>query len=85
MNARNPHYAHTNSMTEHMKDVRGVTSPEYDGVGTNALRAWPRYWEGVAAGTVKRNARDEGLDAPDEAAAAAAASRDRRPSRVRRY
>ena len=67
MNARNPHDAYTNSMTEHMKDVRGVTSPEYDGVGTNALCTWPRYWEGVAAGTVKRNARDEGLDAPDEA------------------
>jgi hypothetical protein len=52
---------------EPSKNVRGVTSPEYDGVGTDALGAWLRYWEGVAAGTVKRNARDEGLDAADEA------------------
>jgi hypothetical protein len=52
---------------EPSRDVPGRTSPEYDGVGTDALRAWLRYWEGVAAGTVKRNARDEGLDAADEA------------------
>jgi hypothetical protein len=51
---------------EPSRNVRGVTSPEYDGVGTDALHAWLRYWEGVAAGTVKRNARDEGLDAVDE-------------------
>jgi hypothetical protein len=49
------------------KNVGGVTSPEYDGVGTPTLRAWLRYWEGVAAGTVKRNARDKNLDAEDEA------------------
>jgi hypothetical protein len=52
---------------EPSRNVRGVTSPEYDGVGTDALRAWLRYWEGVAAGAVKRNAPDEGLDAADEA------------------
>jgi hypothetical protein len=43
-----------------------VTSTEFDGVGVSDLRAWLRYWEGVAAGTVKRNARDAGLDAEDE-------------------
>jgi hypothetical protein len=49
------------------RNVRGETSTEYDGVGLAELRAWLRYWEGVAAGTTKRNPRDEGLDAEDEA------------------
>jgi len=49
------------------KNVSGVTSSEFDGGGLPDLRAWLRYWEGVAAGTVKRNAGDEGLDAEAEA------------------
>lgn len=51
---------------EPSKNVGGVTSAEYDSVATDALRAWLRYWERVAAGTVQRNARDEGMDAADE-------------------
>jgi hypothetical protein len=49
------------------KNVSGVTSSEFDGVGLPDLRAWLRYWEGVSAGTVKRNPRDKGLDAEGEA------------------
>jgi hypothetical protein len=48
------------------RNVPGVTSEEYDGVGMADLHAWLRYWEGVLAGTAKRNAQDAGLDAADE-------------------
>jgi hypothetical protein len=31
--------------------LKGRASPEYDGITAPTLRAWLRYWEGVAAGT----------------------------------
>jgi len=48
------------------KNVRGFTDPEYDGVGTQDLRYWQKYWcDERKSGD---EARARGLDRLDEAA-----------------
>ena len=37
--------------TPYRPNVRGLTSRDFDHVGTPDLRKWTEYWEGVRAGT----------------------------------
>jgi len=44
------------------KNVRGITSTQFDGAGTSDLKAWVRYWVAVRDGRRQPNTGDGAMD-----------------------
>jgi hypothetical protein len=67
MTARHGKSWHLPSQTP-SRDVRGITSPQFDGAGTADIKAWLRYWVAVRDGHRAPNSGDESMDPPTEIA-----------------